>query len=254
MNADERPVTRPPALLQAKQLSVGYGVVPVVQEVTLQVGRGEAVALLGANGAGKSTLLKCLSGLLKPDSGLASFDGRDITGASAETLVPLGLAHVAEGRRIFRRETVMDNLLLGMYRMRQGKAEAQARIDEVFQLFPVLREKSGLQAGGLSGGQQQMLAIAQVLVRRPTLVMLDEPSLGLAPNLVDEVLATLATIRSRGVAVLLVEQVVEKALAFVDHVYLLQNGRLAAEGAASQMQDSDQVRRAYLGEAAAHAR
>lgn len=240
--------------LHASGVRATLGNAEVLHGISLALPAGRWTSIVGPNGAGKSTLLKCLSGLLKPDSGQASFDGRDITGASAESLVPLGLAHVAEGRRIFRRETVMDNLLLGMYRMRQGKAEAQARIDEVFQLFPVLREKSGLQAGGLSGGQQQMLAIAQVLVRRPTLVMLDEPSLGLAPNLVDEVLATLATIRSRGVAVLLVEQVVEKALAFVDHVYLLQNGRLAAEGPAAQMQDSDQVRRAYLGEAAAHAR
>jgi branched-chain amino acid transport system ATP-binding protein len=247
-------VSRPEALLRAHDLSVGYGVVPVVQQATLQVGRGEAVALLGANGAGKSTLLKCLSGLLKASAGRAEFNGSDITGAAAEALVPLGLAHVAEGRRIFRRETVLDNLLLGMYRIKQSKGEAQARIDEALQLFPMLREKAALQAGGLSGGQQQMLAIAQVLVRRPTLVMLDEPSLGLAPNLVDEVLATLATIRSRGVAVLLVEQVVEKALAFVDHVYLLQSGRIAADGPAAELRGSDVVCRAYLGEAALQAR
>jgi len=246
-------MTRPAPLLQADKLSVGYGMVPVVQQATLQVGRGEAVALLGANGAGKSTLLKCLSGLLKPSAGRAEFDGRDITGMPAEALVPLGLAHVAEGRRIFRRETVMDNLLLGMYRVKQGKGELQARIDEALQLFPVLRQKADLQAGGLSGGQQQMLAIAQVLVRRPTLVMLDEPSLGLAPNLVDEVLQTLATVRSRGVAVLLVEQVVEKALAFVDHAYVLQSGRITAEGSPAQLGQSDVVRRAYLGDAARQA-
>jgi len=243
-------MTRPTPLLKADALSVGYGIVPVVQQATLQVGRGEAVALLGANGAGKSTMLKCLSGLLRASQGRVEFDGRDITRASAEDLVPMGLAHVAEGRRIFRRETVMDNLLLGMYRVRQSRGEAQARIDEVLQLFPVLREKAALQAGGLSGGQQQMLAIAQALVRRPSLVMLDEPSLGLAPNLVDEVLQTLATIRSRGVAVLLVEQVVEKALAFVDHAYLLQSGRITAHGTPAELQQGDLVRRAYLGEAA----
>jgi branched-chain amino acid transport system ATP-binding protein len=243
--------TRPPAILRAERLSVGYGIVPVVQEATLEVGRGEAVALLGANGAGKSTLLKGLSGLLKPSSGRATFDGTDIVSSSAEALVPKGLAHVAEGRRIFRRETVMDNLLLGMYRLRLSKAQAQVRIDEVLQLFPVLREKAMLAAGGLSGGQQQMLAIAQALVRRPALVMLDEPSLGLAPNLVDEVLQTLATIRSRGVAVLLVEQVVEKALQFVDYAYLLQSGRVTAQGTPAQLATSDVVRRAYLGDAAA---
>ena len=242
-------MSRPDALLRAEQLSVGYGIVPVVQDATLQVGRGEAVALLGANGAGKSTLLKGLSGLLKPSSGRAFFGDADILASSAEALVPMGLAHVAEGRRIFRRETVMDNLLLGMYRSRVSKGEAQARIDEVLQLFPVLREKGALTAGGLSGGQQQMLAIAQALVRRPALVMLDEPSLGLAPNLVDEVLQTLATIRSRGVAVLLVEQVVEKALEFVDHAYVLQSGRIIAHGTPAELAATDVVRRAYLGEA-----
>ena len=182
MSAPPLTERRPDALLKVDGLSVGYGMVPVVQQATLQVGRGEAVALLGANGAGKSTLLKCLSGLLKPSTGRAQFDGRDITGAAAEALVPLGLAHVAEGRRIFRRESVMDNLLLGLYRVRAGKGEVQARIDEALQLFPVLREKASLQAGGLSGGQQQMLAIAQALVRRPTLVMLDEPSLPTSPT------------------------------------------------------------------------
>ena len=243
-------MNRPDALLRTERLSVGYGIVPVVQEASLQVGRGEAVALLGANGAGKSTILKCLSGLLSPSAGRVEFGGQDVTGASAESLVPRGLAHVAEGRRIFRRETVQDNLLLGMYRMKLSRGEVQSRLEEVLQLFPVLREKAQLQAGGLSGGQQQMLAIAQVLVRHPSLVMLDEPSLGLAPNLVDEVLATLAKVRARGVAVLLVEQVVEKALAFVDHVYLLQGGRISAQGTPAQLQDGDLVRRAYLGDAA----
>jgi len=242
-------MSRPEAILRAEKLSVGYGIVPVVKDATMQVGRGEAVALLGANGAGKSTLLKGLSGLLKPSAGRAFFGEVDILASSAEALVPKGLAHVAEGRRIFRRETVMDNLLLGMYRSRVSKGEAQARIDEVFQLFPVLRQKSELTAGGLSGGQQQMLAIAQALVRRPALVMLDEPSLGLAPNLVDEVLQTLATIRARGVAVLLVEQVVEKALAFVDHAYVLQSGRLIAHGSPAELAATDVVRNAYLGHA-----
>ena len=240
-------MSRPEPLLRVEGLCVGYGIVPVVQQASLGVGRGEAVALLGANGAGKSTLLKCLSGLLRPSVGRVQFDGRDITGVAAEALVPMGLAHVAEGRRIFRRETVMDNLLLGLYRFRLPRGEVQARMDEALQLFPVLREKAALQAGGLSGGQQQMLAIAQALVRRPVLVMLDEPSLGLAPNLVDEVFATLATVRARGVAVLLVEQVVEKALAFVDHAYVLQGGRVRAEGTPAQLQAGDVVRQAYLG-------
>jgi branched-chain amino acid transport system ATP-binding protein len=244
-------MNRPEPLLNVAQLSVGYGIVPVVQSTTLQVGRGEAVALLGANGAGKSTLLKCLSGLLKPSAGEANFSATNIAATSAEALVERGLAHVAEGRRIFRRETVMDNLLLGMYRVRQTRAESTERIEEVLQLFPMLREKVSLPAGSLSGGQQQMLAIAQVLVRRPALVMLDEPSLGLAPNLVDEVFKTLSTIRARGVAILLVEQVVEKALAFVDYAYLLQSGHITAQGTPTELQRTDVVRRAYLGAAPA---
>ncbi|MFO1321782.1 MAG: ABC transporter ATP-binding protein [Burkholderiales bacterium] len=251
MSAPGPDALRPEPLLRAEALSVGYGIVPVVQRATLQVGRGEAVALLGANGAGKSTLLKCLSGLLAATDGRIEFAGRELTRVPAEARVPMGLAHVAEGRRIFRRETVLDNLLLGMYRLRQSRGEARARIDEALELFPVLRQKAAMAAGSLSGGQQQMLAIAQVLVRRPTLVMLDEPSLGLAPNLVDEVLRTLSTVRARGVAVLLVEQVVEKALAFVDHAYLLQSGRVAAQGTPAELAASDVVRRAYLGEASA---
>jgi branched-chain amino acid transport system ATP-binding protein len=243
--------SRPAATLQTVELAVGYGPVPVVQQVSLQVGKGEAVALLGANGAGKSTLLKGLSGLLKPGAGKVLFAGQETQGLGAEALVVRGMAHVAEGRRIFRRETVLDNLLLGMYRLSLGAAERQRRCDEVFALFPALRMKSGLLAGTLSGGQQQMLSIAQALVRKPSLVMLDEPSVGLAPNLVEEVFQTLETIRAQGVAVLLVEQVVERTLEFVDYAYLLQNGRVSAHGTPAELAGSDVVRRAYLGDARA---
>jgi branched-chain amino acid transport system ATP-binding protein len=243
-------MTRPAAILETRGLSVGYGIVPVVNNAAMQVGQGEAVALLGANGAGKSTLLKCLSGLLKASSGSATFDGAALLGTSAEVLVTRGLSHVAEGRRIFRRETVSDNLLLGMYRMKLARNEVSARIEEAFEMFPALRQKSALLAGSLSGGQQQMLAIAQALVRRPKLIMLDEPSLGLAPNLVEEVFQTLAKVRAKGVAVLLVEQVVERALQFVDYAYLLQSGSIAAHGTPKELLSSDVVRRAYLGDAA----
>jgi branched-chain amino acid transport system ATP-binding protein len=243
-------MSRPAPALQTRDLAVGYGPVPVVKQVALQVGKGEAVALLGANGAGKSTLLKGLSGLLKPSAGQVLFGGQEVQGQSAEALVTLGMAHVAEGRRIFRRETVLDNLLLGMYRLKLKPAEREARCEEVFALFPALRMKAALVAGGLSGGQQQMLAIAQALVRKPVLVMLDEPSVGLAPNLVEEVFRTLETVRAQGVAVLLVEQVVERTLEFVDFAYLLQNGRVTASGTPAELAGSDVVRRAYLGEAA----
>ena len=243
-------MSRPAPALETRELAVGYGPVPVVQKVTLQVGKGEAVALLGANGAGKSTLLKGLSGLLKPSAGKVLFDGAETQAVSAEALVTRGMSHVAEGRRIFRRETVLDNLLLGMYRIQLTPAERAGRCEEVFTLFPMLKQKAELLAGSLSGGQQQMLAIAQALVRKPALVMLDEPSLGLAPNLVEEVFRTLETVRAQGVAVLLVEQVVERTLVFVDYAYLLQNGRISASGTPAELAGSDVVRRAYLGEAA----
>jgi branched-chain amino acid transport system ATP-binding protein len=242
-------MTRPAPALQTRDLSVGYGAVPVVQHVSLQVGRGEAVALLGANGAGKSTLLRGLSGLLRPSAGKVIFDGGETQGLGAETLVTRGMAHVAEGRRIFRRESVLDNVMLGMYRLRLTSAERTSRCEQVFTLFPALRMKARVLAGSLSGGQQQMLAIAQALVRKPALVMLDEPSVGLAPNLVEEVFRTLETVRAQGVAVLLVEQVVERTLEFVDYAYLLQNGRVSASGTSAELAGSDVVRRAYLGDA-----
>ncbi|MEO7938749.1 MAG: ABC transporter ATP-binding protein [Burkholderiaceae bacterium] len=243
-------MSRPQAALQVDNLSVGYGLVPVVQDVSLQVGKGEAVALLGANGAGKSTLLKGLSCLLKASSGSVQFLGEPCLGQSAEVLVAKGLSHVAEGRRIFRRESVADNLMLGMYRLGLSKTEMMRRCDEVFELFPALKMKAADVSGSLSGGQQQMLAIAQTLVRKPALVMLDEPSVGLAPVLVEEVFRTLETIRSQGVAVLLVEQVVERTLEFVDFAYLLQNGRVTASGTPAELARTDVVRRAYLGDAA----
>lgn len=241
-------MSRPEAMLSVEQVSAGYGPVPVLQQVSLKVGRGEAVTLLGANGAGKSTLLKTVSGLLKARSGAVQFQGTPVTSLSAEELVGRGLAHVAEGRRIFRRETVADNLLLGMYRLRLAHAERARRCEEVFELFPALRTKAAALAGSLSGGQQQMLAIAQALVRKPALVMLDEPSVGLAPLLVEDVFRTLATIRAQGVAVLLVEQVVERALQFADFAYLMQNGRIAAAGTPEELAPTDIVRRAYLGD------
>jgi branched-chain amino acid transport system ATP-binding protein len=247
-------MSRPQAALETRELAVGYGPVAVVDGVSLQVGKGEAVALLGANGAGKSTLLKGLSGLLKPASGKVLFGGEETQGLAAETLVTRGMAHVAEGRRIFRRESVLDNLLLGMYRLKLSADERSARCEEVFALFPALKMKSGMLAGSLSGGQQQMLAIAQALVRKPSLVMLDEPSIGLAPILVEEVFRTLETVRAQGVAVLLVEQVVERTLQFVDYAYLLQNGRVSASGTPAQLAGSDVVQRAYLGEAVPIAR
>lgn len=238
----------PDVVLQVDGLSVGYGNVPVVREASLELARGQAVALLGANGAGKSTLLRGISRLLKPTAGRITLAGVDVTGLSAERLVVAGLSHVAEGRRIFKRQTIAQNLQLGLYRTTDS-ALIRERCEEMYDLFPILGTKKNDAAGSLSGGQQQMLAIAQALVRRPKVLMLDEPSLGLAPILVEEVFQTLEKVRAAGQSVLLVEQIVERTLEFADHVYVLQNGRIVAAGHPAELARTDVVRRAYLGEA-----
>jgi branched-chain amino acid transport system ATP-binding protein len=238
--------------LSVTDMSVGYGGVPVVYEVSVELRRGSAIALLGANGAGKSTLLRGISRLINPSSGRIVLDGTDVTGANAEKLVRLGLSHVAEGRRIFRRQTVLQNLEIGMYPLRASKAEFHERVREMFGYFPVLEERANDHAGSLSGGQQQMLAIAQALIRKPTVLMLDEPSLGLAPILVEEVFRTLEKVRAAGQSIVLVEQIIERTLEFVDYAYVLQNGRVVAQGSPRQLADGDIIRRAYLGEAVEH--
>ena len=236
-------------MLEVVGLSVGYDGVPVVHEASLKLGAGKAVALLGANGAGKSTLLRGISGLIRPSQGRVLLKGSDVTGRSAERLVAMGLSHVAEGRRVFRQQSVRQNLELGLYQVRPSRALLEERCDQAFQLFPMLRIKAEEPAGSLSGGQQQMLAIAQALVRLPTVLMLDEPSLGLAPILVEEVFQTLEKVRAAGQSILLVEQIVERTLEFVDYAYIMQNGRIVAEGRPSDLAKGNTIKRAYLGEA-----
>jgi len=238
-----------PAALEVTGLSVGYGAVPVVHDADVILHAGRASALVGSNGAGKSTLLKGISGLLAATSGRVRMDGLDLGALSAEARVGAGLSHVAEGRRIFRAQSVDDNLELGAYALKLTRAELAHRRDECFGLFPILAKKRHDLAGSLSGGQQQMLAIAQALVRSPKVLMLDEPSLGLAPVVIDEVFGVLAKVRAQGRAILLVEQVVEQALAFADDAYVMQSGRIIAHGTPAELQSRDVVRRAYLGEA-----
>lgn len=243
-------MNRPEAILSVANLTAGYNVVPVIQDISLKVGRGEAVALLGANGAGKSTLLKAISGLIKPMRGEVFASGETVTGLMAETLVRKGISHVAEGRRIFRSMSVEDNLQIGLAIANLSREERKRRFDEQYTLFPILREKAEDLAGALSGGQQQMLAISQALIRHPDIVMLDEPSTGLAPIMIEEVFDKLATIRSQGVSILLVEQVVERTLKFVDYGYLIQGGRIRAQGTPAELNATDAVHRAYMGGAA----
>ncbi|HEU4986186.1 MAG TPA: ABC transporter ATP-binding protein [Rhizobiaceae bacterium] len=241
-------MSRPEPILDIRDLTAGYNAIPVVQGISLAVGRGEAVALLGANGAGKSTVLRAVSGLIRPKGGEVLLNGENVAGTGAEALVRKGLSHVAEGRRIFRKLSVEDNLDLGLASVSLSRAEVQRRLEEQYSLFPILKQKARDPAGSLSGGQQQMLAISQALIRKPDVLMLDEPSTGLAPILIEEVFTKLDQIREQGVSILLVEQVVERSLEFVDYAYLIQGGRLIAQGSPAELQKSNAVKQAYMGE------
>lgn len=243
-------MSRPEPIIATQALTAGYNKVPVIRDISIAVGRGEAVAILGANGAGKTTLLKAMSGLVRPLAGKVTGLGEDLTGLSAEALVRKDISHVAEGRRIFRKMTVKANLEIGASAMRLSRPELARRFEEQYELFPILEEKAGLLAGSLSGGQQQMLAISQALIRHPKVIMLDEPSTGLAPILIEDVFDKLGKIRDMGVSILLVEQVVERTLEFVDYGYLIQGGTIRAEGRPDELIAADSVRKAYLGAAA----
>src|SRR5215467_9589323 len=236
------------ALLQVRDAHVSYGTgVRALQGVSLHVGAGEAIALVGANGAGKTTLLKTIAGLLTPMSGEIWFDGRRIDAVDAPDRVGLGIALVPEGRRLFSRLTVGENLRLGTFRDRDP-AHRQALLERVFDLFPVLSERAKQRAGTLSGGEGQMLSIARALMSRPRFLMLDEPSLAIMPRIVDSIMDVLQRLhREEGLTTLLVEQNVPAALSVADRGYVLQTGRIVAEGASQTLLESDLVRRAYLG-------
>jgi branched-chain amino acid transport system ATP-binding protein len=239
------PISDPEPLLQITGLSAGYGNISVLNGIDLTVGAGEIVALLGPNGAGKSTLLKAISGLL-PRTGQIRFAGQDMGGAGPRDMVSAGLVHVVEGHRVFNSLTVFDNLLLAGYGM--PRAELAIRAEEALAFFPEIAAKRSDRAVTLSGGQAQMLAVAQGLVRRPRLLMLDEPSAGLSPVLVDRVLATMATLRKNGTAVLLVEQLIEKALTLADRVYALARGSIVLEAKTSEANLPTRLEHAYFGQ------
>ena len=238
------PISAADPLLDVRALSAGYGRIGVLEEVSLRIGAGEIVALLGPNGAGKTTLLRALSGLL-PWRGTVRFGGRDMAGEGPRGAARAGLVHVVEGHRVFTQLSVADNLLLAGYDLPRG--ERSARVEEALAHFPELAAKRADRGGALSGGQQQMLAVAQGLVRRPRLLMLDEPSAGLSPVLVDRVLAVAARLRETGVSVLLVEQLIEKALRLADRVYALARGRMVLEARTTEDALPERLERAYLG-------
>ena len=232
-------------LLSVGALESGYGKIRVLHGIDFTVSPGEVVALLGPNGAGKSTMLCALSGLLPVYAGHVRFDGRDMTNATPRETARVGLVHVIEGHRVFTQISVTDNLLLAGYDLPRG--ERSARIEEVLSFFPEIAKKRHERGGALSGGQQQMLTVAQGLVRRPRLLMLDEPSAGLSPVLVDRVLNVVGQLRSQGTAVLLVEQLLEKALAAADRVYALVQGHIVLEAPTSEANLPQRLERAYFG-------
>ncbi|MDR4308769.1 ABC transporter ATP-binding protein [Chelatococcus sambhunathii] len=233
-------------MLEIRDLECGYGPVAALKGVSLDVGEGELVALIGANGAGKSTTLRAISGLVKPRAGTIRFAGADITGADPARILSLGIAHCPEGRRVFPYMSVADNLAMGAY-LRRDPIRVREDYDRVYSDFPRLAERRHQAAGTLSGGEQQMLAIGRALMSRPKLVMFDEPSLGLAPTIVEQTLGIIRAIRDGGATVLLVEQNAFAALELCDHAYLIETGRVVRRGGGPELIADPHVRAAYLG-------
>jgi len=232
-------------MLEVKGLHAGYGEVEVLHGVDLDVGAGEIVAVLGSNGVGKSTLNHAISGIIRPFAGSIVFDGKDIAGAHSQAIVAAGLIQVPEGRRVFPNMTVLENLELGSYR--RGRANRARNLDMVVATFPRLKERLAQKAGSLSGGEQQMLAIGRGLMAEPRLLILDEPSLGLSPLLVEEMFALIERINAQGLAIVLVEQNVIQSLAIAHRAYVIENGVVAMAGPAAELMNDPALKRSYLG-------
>ena len=233
-------------MLEIRDMVCAYGQISALKGISLSVKAGQLVALIGANGAGKSTTLRAISGLVPSRSGSLHFDGEDITGIGAQRVLTKGIAHCPEGRRVFPHMTVAENLDMGAY-LRSDMSEVAVDRDRIYGEFPRLAERRKQAAGTLSGGEQQMLAIGRALMSRPRLMMFDEPSLGLAPNIVERTFAIIRAIRDAGTTVLLVEQNAFAALEMCDHAYLLESGRVVLSGAGAELIENEHVRRAYLG-------
>jgi branched-chain amino acid transport system ATP-binding protein len=233
-------------LLRLDDVHTYYGHIHALQGISIEVGRGEVVTLIGANGAGKTTTLKTISGLLHPREGAVWFEGKDISRTPAHTLVRVGIGHAPEGRRIFSRLTVLENLQMGAFTRKEK--DSRPDLDRVMTLFPRLRERMTQQGGTLSGGEQQMLAIGRALMSRPRLLLLDEPSLGLAPILIQLIFSIIREINEQGTTIVLVEQNASQALNVAHRGYVLQTGRVAISGSAASLREDEHVRKAYLGE------
>ncbi|MCH3949902.1 MAG: ABC transporter ATP-binding protein [Acidaminococcus sp.] len=233
-------------MLKVKDLNVYYGAIHAVKGISLEVGDGEIVTLIGSNGAGKTTTLQTISGILKPKTGSIEFNGEELVGVPAHKIVGKGLVHVPEGRHVFSNMTVMENLDMGAY-LRADKDGIEKDRKKVFELFPRLYERREQMAGTLSGGEQQMLAMGRALMSKPKTLLLDEPSMGLAPLLVKEIFSIIKSIHEQGTTVLLVEQNANMALSIADRAYVLETGRIVLSGTAAEMAASEEVRKAYLG-------
>jgi branched-chain amino acid transport system ATP-binding protein len=233
-------------LLSVEKIKVKYKQITALHEVSLQVNEGEIVAALGSNGAGKSTLLKSIASQLNPEEGAVLFQGERINGIGPHEVVRRGISLVPEGKRIFAKMSVNENLLVGAFIQKDEKIRVET-LNRIFELFPRLRERMKQKAGTLSGGEQQMLAIARGLMSKPKLLMLDEPSLGIAPNLVDRIFETIEIIRKSGLTILIVEQHVQEALEMADRGYIFQTGKIVLEGKSKDLLDSEVVKKAYLG-------
>jgi len=233
-------------VLRVENIDVYYGAIHALKDFSLEVEEGEIVTLIGANGAGKSTSLKTISGLIRPKNGIITFNGHNITQTPAQEIVRMGLSQVPEGRRIFANLSVLENLEMGAY-LRQDKRGIKQTLEKVFDRFPRLRERIHQQAGTLSGGEQQMLAIGRALMSQPKLLLLDEPSMGLAPILVKEIFSIIKEINEAGTTILLVEQNANMALSVAHRAYVLETGRIVSSGAAKELAESEQIKKAYLG-------
>ena len=235
------------AMLEIKDLEVYYGMIQAIKGISFEVNEGEVIALIGANGAGKTTTLHTITGLLSPKKGSVLFEGTVITKIPAHKIVSLGMAHVPEGRRVFADLTVYENLKMGAY-TRKDKEETEGTLSMVYERFPRLKERKNQLAGTLSGGEQQMLAMGRALMSKPKIIVMDEPSMGLSPILVNQIFEIIEEVNKSGTTVLLVEQNAKKALSIADRAYVLETGKIVLEGDAKELMNDDSIKKAYLGE------
>jgi len=236
-------------MLQVKDLSISYGAIQAVRHVDFEVKKGEIVTLIGANGAGKSTILKTISGIVKPQSGSIEYQNESLVGKKAPQIVAAGVSQVPEGRHVFPAMTVMENLQLGSY-LQKDRSQIEARLQEIYQMFPILKERQHQDAATLSGGEQQMLVMARAMMANPDLLLLDEPSMGLAPIYIQKVFDIIQKINAQGTTILLIEQNAHKALSIADRGYVIASGEIQLTGSGQKLLNDPQVKRAYLGESA----